>query len=379
MAGTQSVTPLTFARITRLNLIRHPVRTVLTALGVSVGVIAVVSMSAISNGFQSMVDLTLHWGDSDLMVFQANQAADILSTLDEAETRRRLLQLDSVAAVAGTLWSVQRIDDHPFIFTVGLRRDEFAMGSFELIEGAAPQDSDQLLVGRIAARALKRAVGDQVTVGGRSMTVCGIYNTGMILFDGGVVLDLERLQEIASRSGQITAANIKLAEGFTAEDAVEAIERAHPDLVAIAAAEEYSKVDQGLRILQATVSVVSLIALLVGGLVVLNTMWMSVFERTREIGILRALGWSRRSIIGMVLVESLMLGVLAAVIGAGLGVGLAELSTVARFTEQFVDPVYDAATFLRAAAVALGIGAVGGLIPSWRAATFSPVEALRYE
>ncbi len=108
-------------------------------------------------------------------------------------------------------------------------------------------------------------------------------------------------------------------------------------------------------------------------------MWMSVFERTREIGILRALGWSRRSIISMVLIESLMLGVLAAVIGASLGVGLAELSTVARFTEQFVDPVYDVATFLRAAVVALGIGAVGGLIPSWRAATFSPVEALRYE
>lgn len=376
---SRSVTPLTFARITRLNLVRHPVRTVLTALGVSVGVIAVVSLAAIADGFGSMIELTLHWGDSDLMVFQANQSADILSTLDERDTLARLVRLDSVDSVSGTLWSVQRVDDHPFIFTIGLRRDEFALGGFELIEGVLPVDSNQILLGRVAARALERSVGDQVVIGGHRMSVSGIFNTGMILFDGGVVLDLERLQEVASRSGQITAVHVKLSEGVATQDAVEAIERAHPDLVAIAAAEEYSKVDQGLQILKATVSVVSLLALLVGGLVVLNTMWMSVFERTREIGILRALGWSRRKIVGMVLVESLLLGTLAAVIGSALGVALAEISTVARFTEQFVDPVYRVGTFARAAIVALGIGTVGGLIPSWRAATFSPVEALRYE
>ena len=376
---SRSVTPLTLARITRLNLVRHPVRTLLTALGVSVGVIAVVSLAAIADGFRGMIELTLHWGDSDLMVFQANQSADILSTLDERDTLERLVRLDSVDSVAGTLWSVQRVDDHPFIFTIGLRRDEFALGGFELIEGALPENSNQILVGRVAARALERSVGDQVMIGGRTMSVSGVYNTGMILFDGGVVLDLERLQEVASRRGQITAVHVKLSQGVTPEDGVEAIEQALPDLVAIAAAEEYSKVDQGLQILKATVSVVSLIALLVGGLVVLNTMWMSVFERTREIGILRALGWSRRKIVGMVLVESLLLGTLAAVIGSALGVALAEIATVARFTEQFVDPVYRVGTFTRAAIVALGIGAVGGLIPSWRAATFSPVEALRYE
>ncbi len=376
---SRSVTPLTLARITRLNLVRHPVRTLLTALGVSVGVIAVVSLAAIADGFRGMIELTLHWGDSDLMVFQANQSADILSTLDERDTLERLVRLDSVDSVAGTLWSVQRVDDHPFIFTIGLRRDEFALGGFELIEGALPEDSNQILLGRVAARALERSVGDQVVIGGRTMSVSGVYNTGMILFDGGVVLDLERLQEVASRRGQITAVHVKLSQGVTPEDGVEAIEQALPDLVAIAAAEEYSKVDQGLQILKATVSVVSLIALLVGGLVVLNTMWMSVFERTREIGILRALGWSRRKIVGMVLVESLLLGTLAAVIGSALGVALAEIATVARFTEQFVDPVYRVGTFARAAIVALGIGAVGGLIPSWRAATFSPVEALRYE
>lgn len=375
----RGIKPLTFLGVTRRNLLRHPVRTVLTALGVSTGVIAVVALASISEGFWAMTRDALTIGGADLMIFQANQSADIFSTLDEAETRAALLKLDIVDDIAGSLWTVQRVNDHPFMFLMGARSDEFLFETITMHEGVRPRSDDELMVGRIAARTLKVGIGDAITVANRSMRVAGIFAGRMVVFDGGILMGLEQAQRIASRKGQITAAHIRVRDGVEPATAVEIIEREIPDLVAISTAEEYSKVDRGLMVMRKMVWAVSLIAVLVGGLVVLNTMWMSVFERTREIGILRALGWSRGRIVRMVIIESVFVCLLAAVVGSLLGVGLAEFASAVRYTDQFVSPAYPAWIFGQAVMISLVIGTLGGIIPSWRAARFSPIEALRYE
>jgi putative ABC transport system permease protein len=118
---------------------------------------------------------------------------------------------------------------------------------------------------------------------------------------------------------------------------------------------------------------------LIGSLGMLNTMLMSVLERTREIGVLRALGWRRRQVLEIILQESLILGLLGGALGTLLGLGLTSLL---RFAEGLVgafDPIYTPQIFVQAAAVALLAGAVGGLYPALRATYLRPVEALRYE
>ena len=110
-----------------------------------------------------------------------------------------------------------------------------------------------------------------------------------------------------------------------------------------------------------------------------NTLWMSVFERTHEIGVLRSLGWRRRQVLGMIVKESLVLGVVGGLCGIPLGLGLGSLVGAAGIWGGAVEPLYTLPLFVRAVAVALVAGTTGGLYPAWRATRLRPVEALRYE
>jgi ABC-type antimicrobial peptide transport system permease subunit len=121
------------------------------------------------------------------------------------------------------------------------------------------------------------------------------------------------------------------------------------------------------------------LTLVVGGVVMTNAMLMSVFERTQEIGVLRALGWSRARVVGLVLTEALVLSALSALVGGGLGVGLSYALTLAPFVGEYLAPAYTPQMLVQVAALTLGLGAAGGLYPAWRAASLRPIEALRYE
>jgi putative ABC transport system permease protein len=124
---------------------------------------------------------------------------------------------------------------------------------------------------------------------------------------------------------------------------------------------------------------ISLLAILVGGVGVLNTMLMSVHERTREIGVLRALGWKGRAVLGLILREAVILGLLGAlggmVIAVLLPLGMARLP----YMEGTLAPQWGWDVFVRALAVSFVLGLAGGLYPAYRATRLRPVEALRYE
>jgi putative ABC transport system permease protein len=110
----------------------------------------------------------------------------------------------------------------------------------------------------------------------------------------------------------------------------------------------------------------------------MNTVLMSVFERTREIGVLRALGWRRRWVIELVLEESLLLSVLGAVLGSLLGVGLSKLVGLTAMGSM-VPAAFSPGLFVQVLVVALLLGTAGGLYPALRAANLRPVEAIRHE
>ena len=127
------------------------------------------------------------------------------------------------------------------------------------------------------------------------------------------------------------------------------------------------------------ISGISFVAILVGGVGVLNTMLMSVFERTREIGVLRSLGWRRRSILGLIMREAIMLGFLGGIAGIMIAFGLGNLIEHAPMVGGVLDMIWSVQIFARALAVALLLGLVGGLYPAFRATRMQPIEALRYE
>jgi putative ABC transport system permease protein len=124
---------------------------------------------------------------------------------------------------------------------------------------------------------------------------------------------------------------------------------------------------------------IAFLAVLLGGVGMLNTMLMSVLERTREIGVLRALGWRRRQVVGMIVREALVLGVIGGIFGIFLGMGLAGMLRLVPVVGEMLEPIYSTQLLLLAMSVATVTGVLGGLYPAWRATRMQPVEALRYE
>jgi putative ABC transport system permease protein len=123
-----------------------------------------------------------------------------------------------------------------------------------------------------------------------------------------------------------------------------------------------------------------MLALIVGGIVVANTMIMSIYERTREIGTLRALGWPGKRILSQIMQESLLLCLLSAMLGSvGAVLLLSGLSSIPMPGGAMLRPAWDPGTFVTAIGLALVLGLLGGFYPAWRASNLQPVEALRYE
>jgi putative ABC transport system permease protein len=111
----------------------------------------------------------------------------------------------------------------------------------------------------------------------------------------------------------------------------------------------------------------------------MNTMIMAVFERTREFGILRAVGWRSSQIMRLVLTEALFLCLVAALIGTALGVLATRGIMLIDAVQGLLQPTYSLDVFVRAVVIASAVGLVGAFYPAYRAVRLSPMEALRHE
>ena len=123
----------------------------------------------------------------------------------------------------------------------------------------------------------------------------------------------------------------------------------------------------------------SSIALLIGILGIANTMAMSVFERTREIGVLRALGWKSGGVMMLIQAESMVLGLVGGLFGLGVGYGALRLLSRLPETASIVSASISTLDLAEALGIAILSGLIAGAYPAWRGAHLSPVEALRHD
>jgi putative ABC transport system permease protein len=189
------------------------------------------------------------------------------------------------------------------------------------------------------------------------------------------------MQQVTDKPGKVNVLNIKLdAQASEADvDALKAqVRRAMPGYVAITSG-ELVRQNTVVRISKAMSHATILIAGLVGALVVFNTMLMSINERTREIGILLALGWQRQTVMKLVFIESVVLtlagGCLGILLGVGLTWGLEHLDVM----RGKIDAVFSAGFLLAVIGLSLLLGVGGGIYPAFKAARLRPAQALRQE
>jgi putative ABC transport system permease protein len=227
---------------------------------------------------------------------------------------------------------------------------------------------------------LEVAPGAEFSVAGEAFRVAGIYETGAGFEDAGGVISLAAAQRLFRREGLVNFLQIKLRPDALGE--IDAVARRIEELlpgVAAYRSSDFARHTPDIQTLQSLAGAVSLIGLIAGALATMNTMLMSVFERTREIGTLRAVGWSRMRVLRLILAESLALGVLGAVAGFGLGVALIALITASPALSGMISLRPTPEAFTLGLIVALALAGLGGLYPAWRASSLQPADALRYE
>lgn len=362
------------------NVLRQRTRTLLTLLGISIGIATILTLGAVADGLTSAFSGVVKSGEADFLVGQSG-AADLTFSRIEPELLDRLRADGDIERVEGVSLGVTGYGSNPFFMVFGLTESGVELGGFSLVEGDRlyPRDGE-IALGKVGASVTGKDIGDSIELFGESFRVSAIYETGEQLQDGGAMLPDTVVQRLTKSEGTVTIAFAKAADGVDVAELTERIDADYAgELITVKNAEEISRLDQGTAVIDSATWMISALAVIIGGIGVMNTMIISVFDRVREIGVLKAVGWRRRTVMAMVLGEAVIIGLAAVVTGSALAMAVLVPLSQTDVARAFLQPSYSVELWLRATAVAVLVSIVGGLYPAWKAANLSPVEALRYE
>jgi ABC-type lipoprotein release transport system permease subunit len=355
---------------------RRRMRTALTLLGISVGIAAILALGALTEGMAYAMNEIWRASQMDLFAIEAGVDSDF-SAIDE-RVGARIAARPDVEAVSGAIMTAANTEKMPMMLVFGYHPREFAIRHFRIIVGEPLTARHQVIVGKRAAEQMGVTVGDTLRLMNSSFCIVGIYETGVSFEEIGVVIGLREVQALVGKPHQVQLYGVKLRDPTQAEAMRDTLQAAFSEVDFSLVAEAAESLSD-MQVMREMVGQISFLAIFIGGVGMLNTMLMSVLERTREIGVLRALGWRRARVLRMVLQESLVLGVIGGVCGILMGLGLGKLMGLVPGTYGSIDLSYTPQLFVQAVVVAMIAGLVGGLYPAWRATRMRPVEALRYE
>jgi len=365
-----------FGGLALRNVFRQRTRTILTTLAIGVGVGLVVALGGMGEGLVQQLG-ALGGKNGELTISEA-KASDMSLTKVDDKVGRWVATLPAVQHVSGALLGFTTMPGMAYFLAFGLDPTGFAIQHYNITEGDRIRTPRDMLLGKVAAKNLKKKVGDTVLMSGASFRVVGIYETGTGYEDAASVITLSEAQKLFKKPNQVSWFFIKLKDLSQAETVKRQVEAKFPE-VTVTKSSEYADKTNDMQTFRSMTAALSFLSILIGGIGIMNAMLMSVFERTREIGTLRALGWRRRRVVGMIVRESLALSFFSGLVGIAFGIGLGRLIELEPTMGPFLKSSYSLTLLAQAMIVALALGAMGALYPAWRAANLSPIEALRYE
>ncbi|MBI2058912.1 MAG: ABC transporter permease [Nitrospirae bacterium] len=368
-----------FETIVWRNLLRRRVRSILTVLGIGIAIGAMIAQVSITRGFIKSISRLMETRNVQMVVSKKESPDPIFSSLPE-DLAKGLLEVPHVDGLIGVLVDMVTIGNQPGVAVFGFRFHGEARSHLKIIHGRdiAGPGRHEIVIGWSLANRMKKKVGDKLNIEVDLYELVGIYETGNMIEDNSAAMALEDVQDLMSRPSQVTFYNVLLDDVKNMDVAKKEIETRFPHVLAMGAGELADTLD-AIQMAKVMAWILSVVSIVIGAVATMNTMLMSVFERTREIGILRALGWKRRKIFRLILSESVLLSVFGWVVGIGVGIfGVWVINEIPRVSGTLPGK-FDAVLLGQAFGIAVGLGAIGAFYPAYRATNVSPSEALRYE
>lgn len=380
-------------------------RLALTVFGVVIGTTLIMSLLLVGDGLERAVAGQLRSFGSDLIVIFPGKEQNPFAGL-AAGLRLRDKDVDAVRGVEGVRFVAAMSTEAMKVEVEGEEKDVLVHGSeweptrnifeeskgYGLAEGVWPAEDRAALAVLGSALAADRfaapiGVGDELVMRGRTFTVAGILKpTGSSEDDGVLYVSTERFRSLTGEAG----ANSMLAKLEVGSDPETVAERIRQTLERQKGIEDFVVLtpDNALRVVGSVLGVVRFIlgsiaavALVVGGVNIMNTMFTAVLERTREIGVLKSLGATDRTVLGLFLTEAGALGALGGGAGALLAYGIGEAVEAAAEAKGFplLQVAIDPFVLFGVLAFTFALGAFFGAVPARQAARLRPTDALRYE
>jgi putative ABC transport system permease protein len=373
---------LSFTGFAWKNLWRRRLRTLLTLGGITMGIGAFVALVGFSRGFEHEWMRLYSSAGTDIAVVETN----FINTSLDQSLGPKIRAVPVVSQAIPMIFNLIDLTPEINSLVYGWPANSYELDSLNFVTGGRFHDGQpEVMLGKSLADDLKKKTGDTLPIQGINFTVVGVFHGGSALEEGAVIMPLDQMQIISSMQGKVTAFHVRLKPVPSGEaydkyvkGAEAQIEAAVPGVHADPAADRAEN-NQLVQLAHSVAWGTSSIALLIGILGIANTMAMSVFERTREIGILRALGWKGRHVILLILTEATALGIAGGLLGVAVGWCalhlLAIMPQTASIASATVEPLHLVESFF----IAIASGIVAGAYPAWRGSRLSPVEALRYE
>jgi putative ABC transport system permease protein len=388
------------------NLKARRLRSWLTILGVIIGVAAVVGLMLIGAGLENAIQAQFEKAGVDKIIVTPGRGFGLSGGITGADKLyehdvdliERVRGVDKAGGMISKTAKVEFRNDIEYTFVIGMTEDISMEDWGAAVEhGREIRDSDEykVLIGWLLynddffEKPVK--VGNEIQIQDQTFEVIGsVEKIGNNQDDSQIYIPLETAQEIFDEEGY-NMIMLKTKDGFdTREVANDIKERLRKDRDLKRGEEDFTvqtfeqlmeTFSDILSVVQITLIGIAGISLLVGGVGIMNTMYTSVVERTRQIGVMKAIGAKDKHILTIFVLESGIIGLVGGVIGVGIGIGISKLVEIAAIASGFglMKIIISPTIIIGALLFAFFVGVLSGFAPARQASKLNPIEALRYE
>ena len=376
-------------RLAFRNLTANKPRTLLAMAALVIGVVTIVSLVSVTAGIRStFTDIVS--GVNGVMVYEKG-AMDIPFSVLPSSYGQKIESVPGVRLVIPEVWGMaSEINGAPPSVSGGmsmgmvvyagtdaakerLRRGDFMGASIEKGRMIGPGETNTIVLGNAIADSYNRRIGSKISIDGMKFTVVGIFEKSLAM-DGYVVVPLKAARELRGLGADdVGNFEVQASDSRNEDNVATRIKFKLDDVEAITMQEAGDKMGGMLDTLDLAFVLISLIALVIAAVGIINTMLMSVLEREKEIGVLKAVGWTGDDIVKLVLWESLLIGVGGGAIGDAIGYAVVALINPLVPFGITVTPLVMAEAML----FAMAAGLLGGAYPAWKISKIDPIEAIR--